>query len=188
MATTSSRILLDVPCKVCQDHSSGKHYGIYSCDGCAGFFKRSVRRHRQYVCKNRGGGDEGKCVVDKTHRNQCRACRLRRCIEIGMNKEAVQHERGPRNSTLKRQMALLDGLKREETNSTIGTKFLAASHPVNSTASIFNVGMPIRPPGNFSALMPTANMPSIFGDTFPANFLMNLVSLELFLRFCDFSL
>uniref|UniRef100_A0A914CAP6 NR LBD domain-containing protein n=1 Tax=Acrobeloides nanus TaxID=290746 RepID=A0A914CAP6_9BILA len=34
--------------------------------------------------------------------------------------------------------------------------------------------MPIRPPGNFSALMPTANMPSIFGDAFPANFLMNL--------------
>ena len=29
----SGRILLDVPCKVCHDHSSGKHYGIYACDG-----------------------------------------------------------------------------------------------------------------------------------------------------------
>ncbi|CAL1539292.1 unnamed protein product [Lymnaea stagnalis] len=29
----SSRILVDIPCKVCQDHSSGKHYGIYACDG-----------------------------------------------------------------------------------------------------------------------------------------------------------
>ena len=35
----SSRILYDIPCKVCTDHSSGKHYGIFACDGCAGFFK-----------------------------------------------------------------------------------------------------------------------------------------------------
>ncbi|CAF2549586.1 unnamed protein product [Rotaria sp. Silwood2] len=104
MNTTSSRILTDVPCKVCNDNSSGKHYGIFACDGCAGFFKRSIRRNRQYTCKNHGLGN---CPVDKTHRNQCRSCRLRRCLESGMNKEAVQHERGPRNSTIKKQMALL---------------------------------------------------------------------------------
>ncbi|CAF3026254.1 unnamed protein product [Rotaria socialis] len=104
MNTTSSRILTDVPCKVCNDNSSGKHYGIFACDGCAGFFKRSIRRNRQYVCKNHGIGN---CPVDKTHRNQCRSCRLTRCLEAGMNKEAVQHERGPRNSTIRRQMALL---------------------------------------------------------------------------------
>ncbi len=33
------RILYDIPCKVCTDHSSGKYYGIFACDGCAGFFK-----------------------------------------------------------------------------------------------------------------------------------------------------
>lgn len=97
------RILYHVPCKVCRDHSSGKHYGIYACDGCAGFFKRSIRRSRQYVCKSQ---KQGLCVVDKTHRNQCRACRLRKCFEVGMNKDAVQHERGPRNSTLRRHIAM----------------------------------------------------------------------------------
>ncbi|KAL9694908.1 hypothetical protein quinque_014193 [Culex quinquefasciatus] len=97
------RILYDVPCKVCRDHSSGKHYGIYACDGCAGFFKRSIRRSRQYVCKSKS---ETPCMVDKTHRNQCRACRLKKCFEVGMNKDAVQHERGPRSSTLRKQMAM----------------------------------------------------------------------------------
>ncbi|GAU96559.1 hypothetical protein RvY_07989 [Ramazzottius varieornatus] len=103
-SSSTGRILFDIPCKVCSDHSSGKHYGIYACDGCAGFFKRSIRRSRQYLCKARV---QGKCPVDKAHRNQCRACRLKRCAEAGMNKDAVQHERGPRHSTIRRQMANL---------------------------------------------------------------------------------
>ncbi|CAG9138161.1 unnamed protein product [Plutella xylostella] len=103
LPTSSSRILYDVPCAVCRDHSSGKHYGVFACDGCAGFFKRSVRRARSYACKARA---PGACLVDKAHRNQCRACRLAKCLNAGMNKDAVQHERGPRNSTIRRQMAL----------------------------------------------------------------------------------
>ena len=99
-SNSSSRILYDVPCRVCGDFSSGKHYGIFACDGCAGFFKRSIRRGRDYPCKSR----DTQCVVDKTHRNQCRGCRLRRCVEVGMNREAVQHERGPRNATIRKQI------------------------------------------------------------------------------------
>ncbi|XP_025829918.1 nuclear receptor subfamily 2 group E member 1-like [Agrilus planipennis] len=79
-------------CKVCGDKASGKHYGVPSCDGCRGFFKRSIRRNLEYVCK-----ENGRCVVDVTRRNQCQACRFKKCLQVNMKRDAVQHERAPRS-------------------------------------------------------------------------------------------
>ncbi|XP_014670533.1 PREDICTED: nuclear receptor subfamily 2 group E member 1-like [Priapulus caudatus] len=88
----------DIPCAVCGDKASGKHYGVLSCDGCRGFFKRSIRRNLEYVCKESGG-----CVVDVTRRNQCQACRFKKCLDVKMNRDAVQHERAPRCYQYKRE-------------------------------------------------------------------------------------
>ncbi|KAF5276732.1 hypothetical protein FQR65_LT03957 [Abscondita terminalis] len=145
VAPSSSSRILDIPCKVCGDNSSGKHYNIFACDGCAGFFKRSIRKNRQYVCKAKSSGS---CIVDKTHRNQCRACRLLKCQEAGMNKDAVQHERGPRNSTLRRQQQQMVQLLNEGTPKLItatGPTSLDLTMPSSSTSPRFHTPLPLSP-------------------------------------------
>ncbi|XP_025047271.1 hepatocyte nuclear factor 4-alpha isoform X2 [Alligator sinensis] len=84
----SNSIGVSALCAICGDRATGKHYGASSCDGCKGFFRRSVRKNHMYSCRfNR------QCVVDKDKRNQCRYCRLKKCFRAGMKKEAVQNER-----------------------------------------------------------------------------------------------
>ncbi|XP_017771701.1 PREDICTED: nuclear receptor subfamily 2 group E member 1-like [Nicrophorus vespilloides] len=100
--STSDRIL-DITCKVCGDFSSRKHYNIYACDGCAGFYKRTIRRNRLYICKAK---DLKCCIIDKTRKNQCRACRMMKCKKVGMNIDAIQHERDPRNLPLHVDLAI----------------------------------------------------------------------------------
>jgi hypothetical protein len=91
-------------CAVCGDRATGKHYGANSCDGCKGFFRRSVRKNHMYTCRFKKS-----CVVDKDKRNQCRYCRLKKCFKAGMRKEAVQNERD-RIVTHKRPLATTDTL------------------------------------------------------------------------------
>ncbi|CAF1014453.1 unnamed protein product [Adineta steineri] len=75
-------------CVVCGDRATGKHYGAISCDGCKGFFRRSVRKNPVYECRH-----QNNCTIDKDKRNQCRHCRWKKCIRMGMKKDAVQKER-----------------------------------------------------------------------------------------------
>ncbi|KAF3833109.1 hypothetical protein F7725_026774 [Dissostichus mawsoni] len=92
-----------IECIVCGDKSSGKHYGQFTCEGCKSFFKRSVRRNLSYTCRaNRN------CPVDQHHRNQCQYCRLKKCLKVGMRREAVQRGRLPTQS-YHGQFALTNG-------------------------------------------------------------------------------
>lgn len=75
-------------CLICGDRASGKHYGVYSCEGCKGFFKRTVRKNLTFSCR-----EEKNCLIDKRQRNRCQYCRYQKCLSTGMKREAVQEER-----------------------------------------------------------------------------------------------
>jgi len=75
-------------CAICGDKASGKHYGVHSCEGCKGFFKRTVRKELTYTCR-----DNRDCIIDKRQRNRCQYCRYQKCLDVGMKREAVQEER-----------------------------------------------------------------------------------------------
>ena len=69
-------------CAICDDRATGRHYKVHSCEGCKNFFRRSVRKNVKYICPA-----YGKCIVHKDQRTRCKACRLKKCLKVGMKKE-----------------------------------------------------------------------------------------------------
>ncbi|XP_041712411.1 probable nuclear hormone receptor HR38 isoform X1 [Coregonus clupeaformis] len=72
-------------CAVCWDNASCQHYGVRTCEGCKGFFKRTVQKKSKYVCLANKD-----CPVDKRRRNRCQFCRFQKCLAVGMVKEVVR--------------------------------------------------------------------------------------------------
>ncbi|XP_064160596.1 retinoic acid receptor gamma-A isoform X2 [Anguilla rostrata] len=87
------------PCFVCQDKSSGYHYGVSSCEGCKGFFRRSIQKNMVYTCHR-----DKNCQINKVTRNRCQYCRLQKCFEVGMSKEAVRNDRNKKKKEVKEEV------------------------------------------------------------------------------------
>ncbi|KAI7809802.1 RORgamma2, partial [Triplophysa rosa] len=77
-----------IPCKICGDKSSGIHYGVITCEGCKGFFRRSQQNNAMYSCSR-----QRNCMIDRTNRNRCQHCRLQKCLALGMSRDAVKFGR-----------------------------------------------------------------------------------------------
>ncbi|KAI1730267.1 UDP-glucoronosyl and UDP-glucosyl transferase domain-containing protein [Ditylenchus destructor] len=69
-------------CLICGDKASGYHYGVMSCEGCKGFFRRSIQKNMTYECHK-----SKLCNVDRVTRNRCQSCRFEKCLQAGMNPE-----------------------------------------------------------------------------------------------------
>jgi len=74
-------------CQVCSDIASGYHFNALTCEGCKGFFRRTMKAQKQFRCAY-----EGKCKIDRNNRRQCQACRIEKCLMIGMKKECIMSD------------------------------------------------------------------------------------------------
>ncbi|KYN13707.1 Hormone receptor 4 [Trachymyrmex cornetzi] len=112
-------------CMICEDKATGLHYGIITCEGCKGFFKRTVQNRRVYTCVAEGG-----CEITKAQRNRCQYCRFKKCIEQGMVLQAVREDRMPggRNSGAVYNLYKVKYKKHKKSNKTGGVGGMSASN------------------------------------------------------------
>ncbi|CAB3403419.1 unnamed protein product [Caenorhabditis bovis] len=76
----------DKRCAVCNDRAVCLHYGARTCEGCKGFFKRTVQKSSKYTCAG-----QKNCPIDKRYRSRCQYCRFQKCLQVGMVKEIVRN-------------------------------------------------------------------------------------------------
>lgn len=71
-------------CVVCGDRATGYHFHALTCEGCKGFFRRTVSKTIGPICPFAGS-----CEVSKAQRRHCPACRLQKCLNAGMRKDMI---------------------------------------------------------------------------------------------------
>uniref|UniRef100_A0A673TY45 Vitamin D3 receptor n=1 Tax=Suricata suricatta TaxID=37032 RepID=A0A673TY45_SURSU len=159
-------------CGVCGDRATGFHFNAMTCEGCKGFFRRSMKRKALFTCPFNGD-----CRITKDNRRHCQACRLKRCVDIGMMKEFIltdEEVQRKREMILKRkeEEALKDSLrpKLSEEQQRIIAILLDAHHKTyDPTYADFTQ---FRPPvrgdmcgGSHPSRPSSRNTPSLSGDS-----------------------
>lgn len=93
-------------CSVCGDKASGFHYNVLSCEGCKGFFRRSVIKGARYICHS-----GGHCPMDTYMRRKCQECRLRKCRQAGMREECEYLGNGVEEGLTGKGMCIRQGIR-----------------------------------------------------------------------------
>uniref|UniRef100_A0A8B9JK98 Nuclear receptor subfamily 1, group D, member 4a n=1 Tax=Astyanax mexicanus TaxID=7994 RepID=A0A8B9JK98_ASTMX len=138
-------------CKVCGDIASGFHYGVHACEGCKGFFRRSIQQNINYkMCvKNEN------CLIMRMNRNRCQHCRFKKCLAVGMSRDAVRFGRIPKRE----KQRLLDEMQ-------------SYMNSLNESASLNMASSPPRvPPASPMEIQPKeaiSSMARAYQDIFPS--------------------
>ncbi|XP_045180934.2 nuclear receptor ROR-beta-like [Mercenaria mercenaria] len=125
------------PCSICDEKSSGYHYGANTCEACKGFFRRTLKKKEVgYKCK---------CKPDMREewergpiKNGCASCRYKRCLKVGMSKEAIKIGR----YTLKHKTKNINQVKNVESIDSLIDVAMASIYESNpSSASGLELGI-----------------------------------------------
>ena len=78
-------------CVVCGDKATGIHYRVQSCEGCKGFWRRTIQRGmgNKYTCKVWTEA----CPVNPETRGRCQRCRYLACVRAGMVADLVMADK-----------------------------------------------------------------------------------------------
>ncbi|XP_053680498.1 knirps-related protein-like [Anopheles nili] len=134
-------------CKVCGEPAAGFHFGAFTCEGCKSFFGRSYNNLSSISeCKN-----NGECIINKKNRTACKACRLRKCLMVGMSKSGSRY--GRRSNWFKIHCLLQEQQQAAQQQG----NHQKPSQPVGMHAGMFHGGYPHgmypRPPCTKEELM-----------------------------------
>ncbi|XP_010573593.1 peroxisome proliferator-activated receptor alpha isoform X2 [Aquila chrysaetos chrysaetos] len=110
---------LNIECRICGDKASGYHYGVHACEGCKGFFRRTIRLKLIYDKCDRN------CKIQKKNRNKCQYCRFQKCLSVGMSHNAIRFGRMPRSEKAKLKAEILTGENYVEDSEMADLKSLA---------------------------------------------------------------
>ncbi|XP_071320674.1 nuclear receptor subfamily 1 group D member 1 isoform X3 [Trachinotus anak] len=118
-------------CKVCGDMASGFHYGVHACEGCKGFFRRSIQQNIQYkkCLKNES------CTIMRINRNRCQQCRFKKCLSVGMSRDAVRFGRIPKREKQRMLAEMQSTMSINMVNNQLQNDFQLASLSSSSSSS-----------------------------------------------------
>jgi len=86
MTDKKEDVSLTSVCSVCSSPAAPHlHYGAVSCYSCRAFFRRGQPKQVRCIFGH------GQCQIGKQNRTNCKLCRYRRCLEVGMKPEKVDH-------------------------------------------------------------------------------------------------
>ncbi|RXM35503.1 Peroxisome proliferator-activated receptor alpha [Acipenser ruthenus] len=127
-----SSAALNLECRVCGDKASGYHYGVHACEGCKGFFRRTIRLKLEYDKCDRN------CKIQKKNRNKCQYCRFQKCLSVGMSHNAIRFGRMPQSEKMKLKAEILT-CEREVENSQLADQKTLAKQIYEAYLKNFNM-------------------------------------------------